>query len=409
MQGYEINSGPFSEAMVYSFELERIAMHNQESINSILAGMNPPSDLDISSYIYRIKSKVNNFTTDAQLTKNSITSIFKYVSGTDATLGATINDYLIENIAAWLAINNVSVDNSMFSNLTPEEKAQIRKIMLSFLYNGTTNYGGNQGAPYRNYILGDTEYARIIRRYFPEMSDEQVLDYLQSINQVGCGYTAVANYIFEGYIDKPEQYQRDFGFPMFYKNKDGEIVSSINYLVTDVYCNVNINGLTDNVINPVSPTTIGTINGYYYNHYRGDSETATGLSEGEQKSILNYERYKDANVNVKSMKSVLRNLPIDIPHLSDNFNNYSDEIKNSLKKGNVLTFNASNYTLYPSDANNHKITYVEPIVVKNGAHSMTITDVNDNGEFIISSWGERYVLDSDSVDHYFGLKEISFD
>ena len=304
MQGYQINSEHFSEAIVYSLELESVAQHNQDRINSVLMGMNPPSDLDINSYIYRLKALVSNLTNEASIIKNSTLGILESVNRTEAELGSDINAYFWEDLIMWLVVNNKSIDDSIFNYLSPEVREQVKKQMLNYLYNGTTHYGGDQIGPLKGYTNGDTMYAQIIRKYFPKMTEEEVLDYLQSINNVGCGYVAIANYVFEGYIDKPEQFQNKFGFPMFYTDEDGNIVSSINYLVTDIYCNSNKKGLSFNFLVPEEPTQIGTINGYY-SGYRGDSRNANGLNKFNEKEILSDERYKEANINKKVLTKTI--------------------------------------------------------------------------------------------------------
>ena len=51
----------------------------------------------------------------------------------------------------------------------------------------------------------------------------------------------------------------------------------------------------------------------------------------------------------------------------------------------------------------------EPYILVDASHAMTITGVNKDGDYIVSTWGEKYVLDSDSVDSWFGLNVISFE
>ena len=401
MQGYQIISLAFSDAVIAAFELESVAGDTQGKINSILSSMNPPSDLNISNYIYQIKALANNFTIDAGLTKSSILSIREYVCNTDTYIAEDINREIAKDIAEFLALKNQSLKDSLFSDLNEDQQKAVKEQLLALLYNSNQQYGGDQGAPLEDYKNGNTEYAKILRKFFPKITNEEITDYLTGLQQNGCGYVAAANYIFEGYIDRPKQYLKDFGFPMFYMGDDGKILSSINYLTLDVYCYANKEKIPSD--NNRLEKTIDKIkhHGELGYAYRGSSNYGSGLYASEEITIVESDRYANANINGKMIKEHT----VESGH--DKFQDYTSQIEESLNKGNVVELNALDYTLYYT-LNDEKYPGVEPIATIGGSHAMTITDVNDSGEFIVSTWGGKFILDSSTVDNGFGLKEMDF-
>lgn len=248
---------------------------------------------------------------------------------------------------------------------------------------GDLLFGGSQKYPYIEYSNGDTTYADIVRRYYPEMSEFSIKFNLKDMAQVGCGYTALANYIFESYKDKPQQYEEDFGFPMYYENYEGKCLPSVGYLLTDIYFYSNKNNvlLERNGVN------------------NGDLEdgrlSAHGVVYEDEVRILNSDRYKNANLEMVTIE--------DFYGETSSFADYQDKIKEALDNGNAIEFDATNYTLYKIDENNNVSKSKEMV---NAPHAMTITEVTEDGDYIVSSWGEKYVLDASSVDENFGLYEF---
>ena len=233
------------------------------------------------------------------------------------------------------------------------------------------------------------------------MTNEEIYDYYLGINEVGCGYTAVANYIFESYADKPEQFEKDFGFPMYKKNAQGQIQANINYLVTDIYCYTNKNGIvdSDNLNNFFGIGRLFSDDPAYANP--GNTKRNIGMKPDVEQDIIESERYSHTNLKFEIIEKYYGR--------NNNINNYKEQIKENLDKGNLISLSATDYTLYHADANNNIIQNAEVVANENAPHAMTITGINDNGDLIVSTWGGKYILDLDSVDPNFGLAIVSFD
>ena len=216
-------------------------------------------------------------------------------------------------------------------------------------------YGGKQAGP--KSATGDERDALydIVRKYYPEMTDDEIKDYLKKLNDEGCGYVAIANSIFKEFEGKEELFEKKFGFPMV--NPDtGEL--NYNMLVTDLYAATDNHNLHDGFwifdSDEVNPS---------------EDASATdgwGTTEGSRK-------YR-AELYLKD-KGIKCNIDNSIEITPENFHDYDD--------GSVI-MRADHFTLIDEKGNTK---YVE------GGHAMTVTGVTEDGMLIVSSWGKKYYLD----------------
>lgn len=317
----------------------------------------------------------------------------------------------IDTVAAWFDLDtkaNIKKSNEMneghmVSNLTSDDYVYVKNNLKDILYNKKylySCYGGNQSAPLNGYLNGDDWYETIIRKYFPDINDKEVYDYLNAMNNVGCGYVATCNYIMESYADNPEQFEKDFGYPIAYKTSNGEIFSTINYLFCDLYCYVYKN----NIIEPDETNSIVNFfdlimksETYSFN---GSSKRNTGTTVEDRNTILDSNKFKNLNIDLKVLKEYYGTSNPNI--------NYYSLVKSEIEKGNVVSLSATNYTLYYTDSDNNIVTSDgrDPIIMKNAPHAMTITDVTDDGNYVVSTWGDKYILDIKSLDNTYGLDLI---
>jgi hypothetical protein len=194
------------------------------------------------------------------------------------------------------------------------------------------------------------------------LSDKEKDAYLKRLNSEGCGYVAIVNTIFVEYADKPAEFEKTFGYPM-YHNGD------LNYdmLIADMYSSMDNTDGSGNFdpYNDYNPETDG--NKGSYNAWTDKSGTGTYPSE-QAKFITNF--MKDHGVDVSS--TVTNNVTV------DNFEQLSREGKQV-----VVDF-------YHGDLLNMNGTVAQTI---NGGHAMTVTGVTKDGKFIVSSWGKEYMID----------------
>lgn len=220
-------------------------------------------------------------------------------------------------------------------------------------FDGKGQYGGNQGSP-QNHA---DDMRDIVRKYYPDMSDKEVDDYLKKLNSEGCGYVAMINTIFGQFNGKEEEFEKTFGFPMYDKN--GEL--NYDALVTDFY------SATDNHNRFLL---------FWDRNDPNEDESVTvgsGTTMGERE--YRFEKYmKDHGIHV---------------NVKNNVNVTPDNYSKMSKKGDIVI------AIHPCalyDKNGNKV------VDSDGGHAMTVTGVTDDGMYRVSSWGkEYYVKPDDSV------------
>jgi len=160
--------------------------------------------------------------------------------------GARQTGSLIWQDGSWVATNNAG-DLSWHQDFkTASGLAQQRLLELArkYVYKETEGrYGGFQSNPrsfFNRGIFGNSsqrdELINLVLSQYPDLAGltEAQIDFLLAeVQRAGCGYTAVANAIIERYYFRPEEFERDFGFPLF--RDDGNTIN-FEYLIVDLFC-----------------------------------------------------------------------------------------------------------------------------------------------------------------------------
>ena len=132
------------------------------------------------------------------------------------------------------------------------KKAQNLVQQSETFMNDCEHYGGDQGHPVNNRDQYD-EMREIIRRNLGNKYDSYLdtdgglEEYLESFEQVGCGYIALANIIIDSFIDRPSEFQSHFHFPL--RNSEGFL--NFDLLAIDMYSQFTSNGLGTGLNNSV--------------------------------------------------------------------------------------------------------------------------------------------------------------
>lgn len=220
----------------------------------------------------------------------------------------------------------------------------------SIVFDDEGAYGGNQGSPQRQQGERRQELYDAIRRYYPDMTDQEAADYLKKLNNEGCGYTAVINTIFAAYEGREEEFEKTFGFPM-YHNGD------LNYdrLLVDYYAatdNHNKGWFGRDTID--ASEDLSAIDGDGTNAGSRKYRTELYLSD------------KNVDVTITNNKKVT----------PENFEELSRDgyIIASFHDGNLENEDGST------------AQYIH-------GHAMTVTGVSEDGRYIVSSWGKTYYID----------------
>lgn len=177
------------------------------------------------------------------------------------------------------------------------------------------------------------DLADIVKKYYPNMNDYEIIKYLERANKHGCGYVALTNTIYEVFKDKPEEFEKTFGFPM-YKNRD----LNFDELFIDLYS-----------------SEYDVKNGY-------------GTDQYDREIIM--EQYCQKH-----------NIPVDV---KPDVNVTPENFEKVCKQGQIIISTNTNYELY-NPATGEVKKY-------NAGHAMSVIGVTEDGRYIVSSWGTKYYL-----------------
>ena len=247
-------------------------------------------------------------------------------------------------------------------------------------------YGGNQMSFFYHSqdLLNDPYILNNLRSYFPDASMDDYELYLNKLSIKGCGYASTANAIFNQYTGNEQQFLKDFGFPMYSIRDDGSLDYNYEYLMLDFFNYRNIRtGLNiQQLYGNISKTATGEIIEVGFSDV-----DALGFDNNSYASIKTYlkDRYNiDIRLDERYLNSDLNKDFIN----SENSFEYDDvvsayyDIKND---NNTVILGAGNFKLLNMDGS---------VNLENGdGHCMTITGVTDDGNFIVSSWGEQHIID----------------
>lgn len=115
---------------------------------------------------------------------------------------------------------------------------------------GTIGYGIDQGLleNYFRYANGEKQtyegYDELIDMVMNKynMSEKDAAILIEGLDSIGaCSYAALSQEIVSEFKDNPEEFERIFGFPMYKKNKQGQVVLNGEELLIDIYLYENTN------------------------------------------------------------------------------------------------------------------------------------------------------------------------
>lgn len=265
---------------------------------------------------------------------------------------------------------------------------------ISNIYNNnlieSKQYGASQIDFKTNVIdlLENEDIMQILKENFPDASMEDYTLYLNKISEVGCGYTALANTIFEQFKGREKEFKEEFGYSMYRLDKNGNIDFNYETLILDIFTwywhdfedNDDITKLYQNA----SEDTV-------MKYRRGEKvENALGCFEDNYYNFLNYFSNSAYSLN--------------IDYIEDKnwiYDNYEEKFKD----GQSIIVNANNYDIYEIDP---KTGEKGNLLIEDGnGHAMSLVGINENGELIVSSWGRKCIVDISNSDCKYIVYDIT--
>ena len=257
-----------------------------------------------------------------------------------------------------------------------------------------------------------------LQKYFPvndfKSTDEAKIfyeAYFSIIGYSGCGYAVAANYIFQNYEGREKEFEKALGYPMYEINKDGDIDFNYEVFMLKFFNYYNLDRcnkkreIIDSLENEINRKRIEFRLRQLddYNILPKDFKTWTREEQlcWIELGYAKEKEYAKLSSELKKIKSNNINLGIQqddsFGYLKDYLNRFGIDCNIKYSK-NITDYNvgdiiaSENFDLY--QMNPYGI-----IVSKNsniGLHYLYITDTG-NESVIVSSWGNKYVLDNSNA------------
>ena len=253
--------------------------------------------------------------------------------------------------------------NIIEENMTFEDR-------MAMIYNGDLNglhgrFGGGQRGPYHLFDDGDEDFVLFMIDLLGTTCEDTIADFLNMFWEIGCSYIAMANTIFVEFANRPNEFEQIFGFPMY--TVDG--------------CGVRIN--------------FEFLSIHLYNNFGCDGRGTSARQRAELFPVYLENRGIIASITYENHS---------VDGIAEAFND-------ALQNGNQIILRQSPTILHRLEDNVAR-DGSNPIVDLPGRHAVTVTGITEEGNILVSSWGEEFVLmpsdynlESDTLD----FEVISFE
>ena len=246
---------------------------------------------------------------------------------------------------------------------------------------------------------------KIMQQYNMSANDaSRIITYFDSTG--ACSYAAIANEIFATYKNNSQLFERDFGYSM-YTNVDGKTTLNGFELMVDLYMFTNHTNNGGNLITNFNGRTVLT-----QAALSGDKDLFGRkiLNTKSQKYLSSFAG-KSINIIDKFLKSKNPNLNFDSYVLASSSNveitkDEMNKIKSNIFK-EVSVGKQVGLGIY--DNKNYEPIRMKNLTVpgkdhstnswsegKGAGHAVFVTNMNENG-FIVSSWGEKFLIPYDDL------------
>ena len=328
-------------------------------------------------------------------------------------------------------IQSDSIQKEKMININIQNINKESMVLTSNTFNDANDnnraYGGNQASLIISVedFIDDNNVWEIVHKYYPEASKEDIELLFNRMNFVGCGYVAAVNTLFQYFDSIPNgqsKFEEIFGFSML-TNKENPSTGEhyygyrYEYLFLDffLYYAKNERGFDtiEEAYGNVEEEMEIRNNDAALDEEEFERTGMEGTYAVEAGNVFaKYLEEKGIELSVtsdtittkitlepgteewKKRKEELEAIGINIPDDQPITENETEkvDIKEALREGKFAIVSANDFTLYyPEDIDgNGKLDdiYIEDV----GSHAMTIVDITDDGKYIVSSWGHKYIL-----------------
>ena len=254
---------------------------------------------------------------------------------------------------------------------------------------GAREYGARQGGPFEDRSAWNAFRALIEKNTGRRLNDQELELYLMRLRDEGCSYAAGVNAIMRAYEGRAEDFEREFGFPMY---QDGHL--NFDMLLVDFYSS------TDNY----SRDSYGN---YVYDPYEDYNPAEDGDRSG-------YDPFTDTTGSgpnqarqADRMSKYLSEHGLSFQIHSYSGDQITPETYQTYAAQGEITIGVG-YPMYLRNTDGSFVMWSDGASgmtnYSDSGHRMSVTGVTDGGQFVVSSWGERYLVDPNDAHGYMSFQ-----
>ncbi len=312
---------------------------------------------------------------------------------------------------------------TVYPFLTRGETASREYVYVFCDANISSNqYGASQTAFERDSLtlMNDNLIWEELQKYFPVNDFKNSTDaknfyvkYFLLISKYGCGYAAVANSVFQAFEGKEDEFEEAFGYSMYKKDANDYVDFNYEVFILKLFNFYNIdkchrqNYIVNLLMNDDETQKIEElkeITGYSEflpENYRflNKEEKRKWFEESVEKKD-EYDRLYEEWKNSNKDEEISLGVPCDptFGYLKDYLKKYNincnikcNSYVHNYSVGDIVA--CSGFDLYQLDSNSNIIASKYDI----NLHYVYVTEVTQDGTIIVSSWGNKYILDIEGV------------
>lgn len=303
------------------------------------------------------------------------------------------NGFNVSDIEAYSAVSQLPIEY-IIKNLNADN-------LFTYLSMTNGRYGIDQGIFTNLETTDPTMYSymknKIINEYgFSARDADRFMKIVDSIG--ACNYAAEVNVIATYFKDKPSEFEKLFGFPLFKQNAQGQYYLNDAELLADLYYWGNSNSKDAELfIKTVDGGTTFNENAIIKREDGGLTVRQRGSSL-DPDTINEYLSSKNTNI-ICDGESLRGNSPEKTTN-EELFN----FISQAMESGNIISLSCGPLSTEPitfKDVNNNEL------IPFYGGHHVQVTDVTSEG-LIVTSWGRKCLVTIDDLQNNASWKIASF-
>lgn len=281
------------------------------------------------------------------------------------------------------------------------------------IFNSSNGYGGDQGdmANSKNgvklfgWVWGeDKDLYNFVKQQkgYENYSEADIHNLLKQINQEGCGYVALVNTLFWEFQGTEAEFEELYGFPM----RDEKGNYNFNRMLIDIYCKTDDkyfltedggkSALISDILRDYQDKP-----GKFEQDFGIKYDPSSGLVPDDvANTILNrygesVATYKAEGTTIYSQENRLmaylheKGIEADVS-CSSELTMSTDSVRNSLDSGTVIKLSLGKGAQLCDEQGNVQQTL-------SGGHAVLITEITNDGRYVISSWGNKYYVDPQQI------------